>query len=128
MNSEKKAVRADFLKLTNAGRYHFSPEDLDKIPIKQGVYIIYSPREHVVHVGRTYRGRKGLQQRIKNHLHGSSSFTIEYLKGRGDKLKNGYTYQYLPLKNWRRRAFLEAYATGFLCPAHIGKNQARLIS
>ena len=39
-----------------------------------GVYIIYSPNGRVTHVGRTVRGKRGLRQRLNNHLHGASSF------------------------------------------------------
>ncbi len=87
---------------------------------KPGVYIVRKGQT-VLHVGRTLRGRDGIRQRLKNHLHGSSSFTYEYLKGNGATLrKNGYTYQYLTLENPRKRALLEAYAVGTLCPNHIG--------
>jgi hypothetical protein len=84
------------------------------------VYIIYK-EEVVLHTGRTLRGKDGLQQRLKNHLHGSSSFTVEYLKGKGATLREGgYTYQYLELGDSRKRALLEAYAIGTLCPEHLG--------
>lgn len=125
---DKRFVKADFKKLTSANCYHFSDDNLNKVPSKQGVYIIYSPHtKKVVHVGRTYRGKAGLRQRLKNHIHGSSSFTLVYLKGRGKKLRRGYKFQYLPLprKAWRRCALLEAYATGFLCPVHIGKHHGK---
>jgi hypothetical protein len=57
----------------------------------------------------------------KNHLQGSSSFTNDYLKGKGAPLREeGYTYQYLELEDPRKRALLEAYAIGTLCPKHIG--------
>ena len=87
---------------------------------KPGVYIIRKG-ETVLHVGRTLRGRDGIHQRLKNHLHGSSSFTNEYLKGNGAALReDGYTYQYRELEVPRKRALLEAYAVGTLCPEHIG--------
>jgi len=87
---------------------------------KPGVYIIRREKT-VLHVGRTLRGRDGLYQRLKNHLHGSSSFTEKYLKGKGATLREvGYTYQYLELEDARKRALLEAYTVGTLCPEHIG--------
>src|SRR5437667_346264 len=127
MSRDQKFVEEDFLKLKNEDRHAFPTHGtLNNVPKKQCVYIIYSPRkEKIVHVGRTYRGTAGLRQRLNNHLHGSSSFTIGYLKGHGKKLRNGYTFRYLPLPAWRRRAFLEAYATGVLCPIHIGKHQRK---
>jgi excinuclease UvrABC nuclease subunit len=87
---------------------------------KPGVYIIRKD-DTVLHVGRTLRGRDGLNQRLKNHIHGSSSFTNEYLKGNGAILRgDGYTYQYIVVEDPRKRALVEAYAIGKLCPAHIG--------
>ncbi len=80
--------------------------------------------ETVLHVGRTLRGQDGLHQRLKNHLHGSSSFTREYLKGKGATLReSGYVYQFLELEDSRKRALLEAYAIGTLCPEHLGLGQ-----
>lgn len=89
-------------------------------PSKPGVYIIRKEGT-ALHVGRTLRGTGGLHQRLMNHLHGSSSFTNEYLSGRGATLREkGYTYQFIVVKDPRRRALLEAYAVGTLCSKHIG--------
>lgn len=89
-------------------------------PSAHGVYIIRT-RQLVLHVGRTLRGKKGLYQRLKDHLYGASSFTNEYLRGDGAVLRQGeYTYQYLELADPRKRALLEAYTIGILCPEHIG--------
>lgn len=89
-------------------------------PTKPGVYVIRKSGV-VLHVGRTLRGKRGLYQRLKDHLYGSSSFTYKYLKGRGTVLRDGkHTYQSLVVKNTRIRALLEAYAIGTLCPKHIG--------
>lgn len=126
---DAQIVKIDFRALKRQKRHRFPKRgQLTGISTKQGVYVIYAPRtKRVVHVGRTYRGKEGLQQRLRNHLQGSSSFTAEYLKKHGTKLRRGYTFRFLPLpvKAWRRRALLEAYATGVLCPAHIGKNQRK---
>lgn len=89
-------------------------------PMEPGVYIIYDPKSVVAHVGRTPRGKLGIRQRLKNHLHSSSSFTSQYLKGAGHVLRSGYTFRYIIVKDPRTRALLEAYATGCLCPAHLG--------
>jgi hypothetical protein len=87
---------------------------------KHGVYIIRKDKT-VLHVGRTLRREDGLDGRFNDHLHGSSSFTDKYLKGKGSILReNGYTYQYLEVEDPRKRALLEAYAIGILCPEHIG--------
>lgn len=88
-------------------------------PTEQGVYIIRR-NDTVLHVGRTLRGEKGLQQRLKNHLTGASSFTKQYLKGNGAELRNGYNYQFLIIEDNRLRALVEAYTIGMLCPMHIG--------
>lgn len=121
MNKESQTVKKLFDKLCEQPRRPFPPsrQRLNAIK-KQGVYIIRKQKT-VLHVGRTLRGRNGIHQRLKNHLHGSSSFTNEYLKGKGATLQeDGYTYQYLILEEARKRALLEAYAIGTLCPEHIG--------
>jgi hypothetical protein len=89
-------------------------------PAKHGVYIIRQG-QMILHVGRTVRGQDGLHQRLHNHLHGSSSFTRKYLNGNGATLrKSGFTYQFLELEDARKRALLEAFAVGVLCPKHLG--------
>jgi hypothetical protein len=60
-----------------------------------------------------------------HHLHNASSFTAKYPDGHGARLRGGYTFRCLAVKEPRRRALLEAYAIGFLCPAHIGLGQLR---
>jgi hypothetical protein len=73
-----------------------------------------------MHIGRTLRGKKGLHQRIKNHLHGNYSFVIKKFNGSGCKLRKGFKYQFLKVRSDRKRALLEAYAIGNLCPNYIG--------
>ncbi len=90
------------------------------VPIDQGVYIIRNPKDEVAHVGRTVGGAKGLFQRLNNHMHGASSFVIQHLKGDGSKLRNGWTYQLLIVKEPRSRALLEHLATAKHCPKHLG--------
>jgi hypothetical protein len=101
------------LRFPNAGE-HLSVTD------KHGVYIIYGPRKQVLHVGRTLRGRKGLRQRLNNHLHGSSSFTARYLRGKGSKLRGSHSFAFVEISNARTRALVEAFAVGNLCPKHLG--------
>lgn len=94
-------------------------EKLD-VTTKQGVYIIWKG-DKPLHVGRTTGGKDGLWQRLKNHLNGQSSFVEKCLLGDRYILRNGsYSYQCHIVKDAKLRAFLEAYATGILCPAHIG--------
>jgi hypothetical protein len=87
---------------------------------KQGVYVIYSPTNHPVHVGRTVRGKWGIAQRLKNHLQAQSSFTVQYLKGDGPRLRGRYRFQYIEVPGARQRALLEAYAIAHLLPRHLG--------
>ena len=89
-------------------------------PNGRGVYVIYNGRGIVVHVGRTPKARGGIAQRLKDHMAAASSFTLQYLKGDGAKLRGKYYFRCLVVANPRHRALLEAYATGCLCPAHIG--------
>jgi len=121
VNKESQEIKKLFNKLCVEPKRPFPwfHQTLDA-PSEPGVYIICKEKT-VLHVGRTLRGRNGIHQRLKNHLHGSSSFTKKYLKGKGEILReDGYTYKYLVLKNPRKRALLEAYAVGILCPEHLG--------
>ena len=121
MTSERQLIQGLFKKLCGEPKHSFpQPRESLNAPKKPGAYIIRKDRI-VLHVGRTVRGKEGLRQRLNNHLHGSSSFTEKYLKGKGSRLrKKGYTYQCLTEKDDRRRALLEAYAVGTLCPKHVG--------
>lgn len=98
------------------------PEAGESIPVTsaQGVYVIFSPSGLPLHVGRTLRGKRGLAQRLSNHLHGQSSFTLHYMNKNGTKLRRGYSFKYIPVRRARTRALLEAYATARLCPKHLG--------
>ncbi len=121
MTHEQEKVKALFTKLKRSPLRTFPAirEELEA-PDRQGVYVIYSPRGKVVHVGRTPRAKGGIAQRLRNHMNASSSFTKKYLKGGGSKLRGRYKFRCIIVGNRRRRAFLEAYAIGHLCPAHIG--------
>ena len=91
------------------------------VPPSPGVYVVFSPTGSVVHVGRTQRGRGGLQQRLDNHLYGQSSFAEKYLKPPPHRdLRRGYKFRYLVVQKDKERAFLEALAIGKLCPKHLG--------
>lgn len=48
------------------------------------------------------------------------------MTGMSYKLRGGYGFRYLTVKNPRQRALLEAYAIGVLCPAHIGLGEEAL--
>ena len=128
-NKETRRIEILLNNLLNAKLYLFTDADKklssSRVPIKQGVYIIYSPTDKVLHVGRTLRGRRGLQQRLRNHLRGQSSFARNYLDGYGIKLCNGYKFRFMVIENARERALLEALATGKLCPEHLGLGKSK---
>ena len=126
MTSEAKAVKALLNQLTASPLQRFpNPRQRLVAPFDPGVYVIYDPGGDVSHVGRTPSGRGGLHQRLRNHLHGASSFTRGYLNGQGSKLREGYAYRCLIIADPRLRALLEAYAIGCLCPAHLGLSRRR---
>ena len=115
MNDESQEVKRLFCELCAQPKRLFERQPLDA-PSKPGVYIIRQG-ETVLHIGRTLRGRGGLHQRLKNHLHGSSSFTKEYLKGRGATLREGgYAYQYLELEDLENEHFLKPMQLGHFAP------------
>jgi hypothetical protein len=132
-NGEIKKVKAKFNELKRSPQYRFPDRGGLKAPNQRGVYVIYGPRKETLHVGGTPRGRRGICQRLSNHLYGQSSFTIKslFLKRHGGRtLRKRYhyvrahcTYQCLRIRNDRLRALVEAYAIGCLCPDHIGMHQ-----
>ncbi|RLD57790.1 MAG: hypothetical protein DRJ01_13445 [Bacteroidetes bacterium] len=81
---------------------------------KQGVYIIYSANNEVLHVGTTKSGKDGLNQRLNNHRNGNSSFSKKCLNPNNIKLSDGYMFKYIEVENGRERAFLEALTIGLL--------------
>ena len=121
MLSTPQTIRRFLNELLRSDSHPFPPErGRLHAPTEPGVYLIYDARGRVAHVGRTPRARNGLRQRLNDHLHGNSSFTNEYLKGDGSKLRHGYQYKYLVITDPRKRALVEALATGALCPLHLG--------
>jgi len=73
-----------------------------------------------MHVGSTPWAKRGIAQRLRDHLAGRSSFTAKMFNRDGSRLRNGYTFRCLPVQNDRHRALLESLAIGQLCPKHIG--------
>jgi hypothetical protein len=121
MKGEPKAVKAKLSRLAKSSimRFPIAGKKL-AAPDIQGVYVIYDPKGRVAHVGRTVRGKRGLYQRLNNHLHGRSSFVIKALNGKGAKLRNGFKFRFIAIEESRLRALLEAFAIGQLCPDHLG--------
>ena len=121
MKGKPKAVKTKFGQLVRSSMTKFPKADhsLD-VPDNHGVYVIYDPKGRVAHIGRTVRGKRGLYQRLNNHLHGASSFTVKALDGKGGTLRSGYKFRFIEIENNRLRALLEAYTIGQLCPDHLG--------
>jgi hypothetical protein len=85
-------------------------------PQKPGVYIIYSPRGRVEHVGES----RSIAGRLRGHMGNSSSYVNKSLRRRGAQLRGAYRYRYLTVVSPRRRMLLQAMAIGQLCPRHLG--------
>jgi GIY-YIG catalytic domain len=109
-----KDLEALFTQLMNAKRFRF-PKQGDHLTGAldvPGVYIIWSPRsKRALHIGKSSTRR--LDQRLSSHLRGHAKF-------QGSKLRRGYEFQCLGVKSTRKRALLEAYTIGRLCPTHLG--------
>lgn len=121
MQRELQTIKKLFAQLMKAAPIAFpsARQRLDA-PTTQGVYLIFGPRGRILHVGRTVSGQRGLRQRLNNHLQGQSSFTASMFKRKGHLLRETHSFAYLEVSDARRRALLEAYAVGNLCPEHLG--------
>jgi hypothetical protein len=121
MPRELKKVEKLFARLMEQPIHAF-PRSGERLqaPTEQGVYVILDPKGRPAHVGRTLRGKKGLAQRLNNHLHAQSSFALHHLDSDGSKLRERYRFRVLEVIDPRERALLEAYAIAHLCPAHLG--------
>lgn len=94
-NGEFKKVKAKFNELKRSNKYQFPDRGILKGPTRRGVYVIYGPRDEILHVGGTPRGKHGICQRLSNHLYGQSSFTNKsvFLRRHGGRtLKKRYKY------------------------------------
>ena len=125
-SKESKTIHQLLQELISSESHFFPPyRQRLKAPTEHGVYIIYNSKDEVVHVGRSVRGKNGLHQRLIDHLQASSSFANNYLEGDGSKLRNGYKFKYLVIHEDRKRALVEALATGTLCPLYIGLGKTK---
>ena len=93
--------------------------DFTEVDDKPGVYLIRTSRGLVCHAGRTLRQRS-LRKRLRDHIYGKSSFVSEYLDGDGSRLRVGYRFATLAIKNERTRTLVEHLLVGQLCPEHVG--------
>src|SRR5690348_7428940 len=98
MRGEPKAIKAKLRQLLRSPKIAF-PKSGERLlaPDDHGVYVIYNPNGRVAHVGRTTRGQRGLGQRLRNHLHGASSFVMQALNGEGSQLRNGYKFRFIEI-------------------------------
>jgi hypothetical protein len=121
LGAEHRRVKSLFDKLMRAPCHEF-PQSYNRLeaPREKGIYVIHSPRGKIMHVGATPRAKRGIRQRLFDHLQGRSAFTKRCFNHRGYRLRGGYKFRYLVVKNARDRALLEPYAFGCLCPAFIG--------
>ncbi len=127
VNKEQRKIRSLYETLLHTPLKKFPRTGMRfDVPADHGVYVIYNARGKILHVGRTVRGKKGLIQRLKNHLRGQSSFMAIYFDRDLSKLRQGCQFRYLVVPNARERALLEAYTTGLLCPAHIGIGELKI--
>ena len=111
-----------YRKLLKQQKVSFPPKgEKLKATDKKGVYIIYDPKGNVAHVGCTPRAKKGVRQRLGNHLAGLSSFVGKYLKNDSAQLRKGFQFRYIELDDSRQRKLVEALAMGCLCPKHVGE-------
>lgn len=123
---DPKEISKLLRKLLRQEKIYFPPKGSRLDATKsQGVYIIFDRNGLVAHVGRTHRAKKGINQRLNNHLQGKSSFVKIHLNGKGARLRQGFCYQFLVVENHVQRALLEALALGRLCPLHIGVGLAK---
>jgi hypothetical protein len=118
--NEPSIIEGLFEKLTSSNFHIFPMKCKINVSDSHGVYIIYNPQNEVLHVGNTPSGRKGLNQRLYNHISCTGVFYEKYLKPNKIKMRGTYKFKYLEVADIRQRALLEAYSAGKLCPLHFG--------
>src|SRR5579871_3520431 len=81
MHREQARLSELFARLVSEQKRKFPPpRGRLRAPTARGVYVIYDPRGRPAHVGGTPRAKKGIAQRLRDHLAGRSSFVIRHLK------------------------------------------------
>jgi hypothetical protein len=109
-----------FNELIVSKQYFFPVIGKVNISDKHGVYIIYSPKDEVLHVGVTKTAKGGLNQRLLNHIRNQSTFSKGYMQKKTINLRNGYKFRFIEIDDLITRCLLEALTIGLLCPAHLG--------
>ncbi len=77
--NESEIIKDLFEKLISSEYHIFPARGKINITEKHGVYIIYNPNNEELHVGNTPSGRKGLNQRLYNHISCTGIFYEKYL-------------------------------------------------
>lgn len=121
-SDEPEQVHALLQALLAAIAVPFPPVKNDPLPVPtvHGVYVIEDADGTPLHVGRTKTGQGGLQQRLYDHMYGTSSFACEYVRPSGKVVCGSYRFKFLAVPDPRLRGLLESYAIGHLCPAYFG--------
>lgn len=125
--NEPALIKSLFDKLISSEHHVFPTKGKINITDKHGVYIIYNPQNEVLHVGNTPSGRKGLNQRLYNHISCTGIFYEKYLKPNKINMRGTYKFKCLEVIEIRHRALLEAYAAGNLCPAYFGTGAKKIV-
>lgn len=117
---EPEKIKLLHQKLITSKYHKFPLSGKIEVSIKQGVYIVYNNTKMPLHVGKTNRGKNGLDQRLLNHVRNQSSFSKLYMQPYKVSLRDWGEFQYIEIEDARERALLEALTAGLLCPLHIG--------
>src|SRR5450631_3808914 len=90
-----------------------------RYPTRHGVYAISDPEDFkIVYVGMSKTGKKGVGQRLWDHLNNKGAAVLKSMVG-GDKKKAGeYLVRVIEEDDFITRRNLEALAIGALSPEH----------
>lgn len=121
--SESKKILEQYQQLVNSNFHEIPLIGALDACCDQGVYIIFSNKGDVLHVGKTNGGKYGINQRLLNHIRNQSSFSNLYMKKNQIILRNWGKFKFIQVESARDRALLEALTAGLLCPAHIGTGE-----
>lgn len=122
---EPEKIRLLHQKLLESKFYKFPLLGKIGVSINQGVYIVYDNTKAPLHVGKTNRGRNGLNQRLLNHVRNQSSFSKLYMQKNNISLRDWGAFKFIEIENSRERSFLETITAGLLCPKHIGTGEKK---
>jgi len=114
-----------FQKLISSNFFIFPIKGKLNATDNHGVYIIYTPEDLVVHVGSTPSGKKGLNQRLYNHISCTGMLYHNYLKVLNIEMRGTHKFKFLIVSDPRKRALLESFTAGILCPIYFGTSQKK---